>query len=381
MLSLLATLCSVYVVLMAAKVVLVWIYSIRDRLHNPPTLEQGTLVVAQAILSGDPGLKFVLESNLRSLRGQHFVWLCDEGDEEAARIAQDLREKHPQERITILDCPPCPERENPKVFKLRRAVEIADAWYFLVLDDDTHLPPLTAAALVNGASVHVVATGLPVYENGPNVSSRLLAQFVNNNSALTYLSLLPVMPPVSINGMCYVLKRSSADLFEGISRHLTDDLALANAVQATGGSIYQSSYPQHIATRVDGLAHYVRLMHRWHLFVVLLLKKQSVARRLVIGLVHGWHPLLLWLILGILIAGFTPVAGLICLTMLLVRMALIGALQMRLFGRWMHLPFVSLLSELLQPLHFAHALMNRNVVWRSRRYRVWDSNDFEELRR
>jgi ceramide glucosyltransferase len=379
MLSLLVIFCSVYIGLMATKVVLAWVYSARDRCHSPPVLEHGAVVVAQAILSGDPDLKSVLESNLRSLGGQHFVWLCDEGDEEALRIVQDLKERYIRERITILCCPPCPEGENPKVFKLRRAVEISDARYFLVLDDDTHLPALTASVLVEQAAVHAVATGLPEYENGPNLASRLLAQFVNNNSALTYLALLPVMRPISINGMCYVIEQSGTGMFERISGHLTDDLALANAIQEAGGSIYQSSYPQRVATRVDGLAHYTRLMHRWFLFVILLLKKQPVGRRWVIGVVHGSHPLILWAILGILVADYTSMAGSICVTLIIARMFLIGAMQMRLFGRWVHLPFVSILSELLQPFHLAQALINRDIVWRTRRYRVRDSHDFEEV--
>ena len=62
--------------------------------------------------------------------------------------------------------------------------------------------------------------------------------------------------------------------------------------------------------------------------------------------------------------------------LLIGRSTLLSAWQMRLFGVTAHHPFASLVSELLQPLHLAHALLSNRIRWRSRRYRVISNQDF-----
>jgi ceramide glucosyltransferase len=51
-------------------------------------------------------------------------------------------------------------------------------------------------------------------------------------------------------------------------------------------------------------------------------------------------------------------------------------LQRRLTGRSRHAPVLSLVSELLQPLHMLHALISRRITWRTRRYLVRANDDF-----
>ncbi len=59
----------------------------------------------------------------------------------------------------------------------------------VILDDDTILPPASLGALVAGLERAEVTTGLPRYYEDGRWPSRLLAQFVANNAATTYLSL------------------------------------------------------------------------------------------------------------------------------------------------------------------------------------------------
>ena len=255
-----------YLILLVLKVALAMKASPDDLHKEPLALLDDEVTVLQAILSGDKRLSSVLESNLLPLAKQRFLWLCDEGDAEGIRITDDLIERHPEMAITRLLSPPCPDGVNPKVFKLMKAAGQVITPFFLVLDDDTHLPEDTAAALVQQASTHDIATGLPYYADARGLPSALLAEFVNNNSAMTYLSPLPLMPPVSINGMCYAMRSDHLGVFAEISQHLTDDLALANLVRRKGGRIHQSFHTQRISTEVRGLRHYIRQMHRWHLF-------------------------------------------------------------------------------------------------------------------
>lgn len=369
--------CAAYLLLLVVKAAATCFQAAVEELEEPAELRSGTLTVAQAILSGDPGLEEMLESNLESLRGQHFLWLCDEGDGEALRIVKVLMERHPGERVALLLCPPCPAGVNPKVFKLIHGSSQVDTPFLLVLDDDTHLPARSAATLVHHACSHDIATGLPQYRNGTGLPSELLAQFVNNNSAMTYLSLLPVSEPVSINGMCYVMKTEKIGVFREIARHLTDDLALAACIRRNGGSIHQSSVTQILSTQVNGAAHYRRMMHRWYLFAMLLLKEQPPGGRMMIFLLHGWHSLLLWGILGMVVAAPSLLTVGILMGLLGIRGRVLMLVQWRVFHRVVHLPLISVMSELLQPFHLIHAMVDRNIQWRGRRYRVHASDRFE----
>lgn len=366
----------VYLALMAGKLVLAFSYAANEEVEESGLADRKA-VVLQAILSGDAALETMLESNLLSLPEQQFVWLCDADDAEGIRVTDVLMEKYSGHRISRVLCPPCPPEVNPKVFKLMLAEEMIDEPFVMVLDDDTHLPADTAASLVMHAGKADIATGLPHYSDGENFSSSLLAQFVNNNSAMTYLSALPMMPPVSINGMCYAMRRESMGLFDGIKHHLTDDLALAIAMLKRGGTIHQSAKSQRIETTVNGMAHYFRMMHRWYLFAWLLIREQPAHVRFLIMGLHGWHPLLLWMILMVAIAFPSWLGWMVLAGFFAVRSMLLVMMQRRLLGESLHRPLVSLLSELLQPFHLLHALLDRRIDWRGKKYRVFESDRFE----
>lgn len=369
--------CAAYLFLLGMKAVLAIVQVADDPVNDEEKLPSGILTLMQPILSGDPRLEEMLEGNLLSLPGQRFLWLCDAWDHEAIRITELLKQKYPAHQIVMRLCPDCPERVNPKVFKLIEGTSDVTTPYFAVLDDDTHLPAATAADLVRHARKDTVATALPCYDADDRFSGSLLSQFVNNNSAMTYLPLLPFCRPISINGMCYVMKASGLGMFPGIAHHLTDDLALAGAVKESGDTIYQSCQPVRLKTDISGFRHYLRMMHRWYLFALLLLKGQGGGYKAAILALHGWHPLVLWMMMaGVIISpsvGMFSVAGIF----LLLRGAMLVLLQGKVFGRSIHRPLASLVSEWLQPVHLVHAVLNRNITWRSRKYRVCSSEHFE----
>src|SRR5262249_22564537 len=159
-------------------------------------------------------------------------------------------------------------------------------------------------------------------------------------------------------------------------------------VMQTGGTIRQTPYPQFVATSVRDFRHYRAVMHRWFLFALLLLREQPAGWTLAITLLHGLPPLLLWTLLlwtmtlGLATtsmstapASLAPAARLAeaavaLLLALLLRAAALIAVQRRLTGRSRHSPILSIVSELLQPLHLLHALVSRRIVWRTRRYLV-----------
>lgn len=370
-------LAAAYIFLLLLRAVLALSYARTIPAQSSAVLAARSLTIAQPILSGDPLLESRLAANLDALPEQSFLWLIDDDDPEAQRIAASLATAHPRVDLRIEICPPCPDTINPKLWKLRRAAAIARSPHFCVLDDDTTLPASSAAVLASAADAHAVATGLPCYSDAGDLASGLLSQFVNNNSVFTYLGTSRLLRPFTLNGMGYVMRSeelAQIKNFKPILHELTDDLALATLVLRQGGSIHQSTAPLRVRTGVRSLAQYFRLMHRWHVFTLLLLRRQSLPVQLLIFVLHGLPPLLLVALFVATAArpSFAPVlVAVLCL-----RLLVIVAIQRKFFCEPLHRPVVSILSELLQPLHLAHALVSRTIRWRSRRYRVRDSHDF-----
>lgn len=352
---------------------------------EPTPVEIGRVVVAQPILSGDPGLEDALRDNLLSLAGARFVWLVDEDDAEgrsvagrlAAQAARSAPSSDREPRIEVRTCPPAPDGVNPKLFKLQPALDdCRDDEVLLVLDDDTRLPRASLGALLAGLGGATLATGLPGYLPGSTVWARLVEQFVDNNAALTYLPIAPV----TINGMTWAMRVGDLRArggFEAILRNLTDDLAVARLVLESGGTICQTASPQWITTAVGSADAYTRVMHRWMLFANLLLRRQPPATVAKIGLLLGTHPGLLWLGL----AGSVRARRARPLAILLGgRYALLQLVQRRIYGRSLQRPALSLVSELVQPLHVVHGSVQRTIRWRTRTYRVRSDSDFAPVR-
>ena len=341
------------------------------------------VAVLQPILSGDPALEAVLGRALDALPRAAFVWLVDEDDPEALRVTDALAASRPGREIRRLVLPPAPPGVNPKTFKLERGRPAVDADALVVLDDDACLDAAALGALVGALDEGSLATALPWYEDAPSLAGALLARFVNDNAATTYLAPLALLPPVSINGMCYAMRAETLEAMGGfapLERHLTDDLALAHALQRRGLAIVQTSAPVRMRTSLDGLPAYVRLMHRWYLFATLLLAAQTVRVRALAFVLQGLPPLLLWATVLASLAAPSPASFATLLALLAVRAAALATLHRRFVGAPLRpRPVVSILAELLQPLHLAHALAVRTVRWRSRRYRVRAADDFEPV--
>lgn len=352
-------------------------WQIRRR-QLPPPVGPGEVTVLQAVLGGDPGLRAVLADDVAALSDADFLWLVDDGDPDGQAVARDLAAG--SARVRVLSFPAAPDGQNPKTFKLAGALPHVATPHLLVLDDDARLSGTALAALLAALADADLATALPFYRDGRGLPARLLAQFVDDNAALTYLPLLPLHPPVTVNGMCYAMRTDRLrDLggFAPIVARLTDDLAIADLVRDRGGRIAQLAVPVEMATHLDGLPAYLRQMHRWFLFATLLLRRQPLAMKLAIVLLHGLHPLLLWALLGATVLWPSTVAVLVLAAVVLLRAGVLVALQRAYAGRAVHRPLLSVASELAQPLHLLHACLRRTITWRTRRYRVFDDVRFE----
>ena len=352
-----------------------------DARGRPEATALDGVAVLQPILSGDPALGEVLARALDALPDVAFVWLVDEDDPEALRLSSALVADRPGRRIERIVLPPAPAGVNPKTFKLERGRGAVDADVIVVLDDDATLEAGALAALAGALDAGALATALPWYEDAPTLAGALLARFVDDHAALTYLAPLALLGPVSINGMCYAMRTGTLESIGGfapLERHLTDDLALAQAFRERGLAIVQTTAPVRMRTSLEDVAAYVRLMHRWYLFATLLLAGESVRVRVLAVVLQGLPPLLLWV--AIVAPLVAPSAGAVAALIgaLLVRATALASLHRRFTQEAPRArPVVSIVAELLQPLHLAHALAVRTVRWRRRRYRVRAADDFE----
>ncbi|MCS3430700.1 glycosyltransferase family 2 protein [Klebsiella sp. BIGb0407] len=334
----------------------------------------GRVTILQPILSGDPTLGSTLKANVIALEQADFVWLIDDDDEVARVTVNQIKQQLAARNIIIMSCPAAPEGVNPKAFKLERAWPEVSNDIILVLDDDAILSPEAFTQLISEVGTDNLVTALPYYATSKKPYSALLAQFVNDSSALTYLPLLPYLPPLTINGMCYAIGRQTlakVDGFARIQRHLTDDLALASLLSQHQIRLTQSIALVKIHTDLASGKKYWQQMHRWFLFATLLLREKSLKINLLIFLLQGLHPLLLWGVL--LMAVSHPLVVLACL---IIRQFALRKVQQALTPDIQSRPLLSLISELLQPLHLLHAVCNRTIVWRTRRYRVFSNNNF-----
>jgi ceramide glucosyltransferase len=243
---------ALYAVLVVARLAL----ARRERSHgNRPS------TIVQPILSGDPLLEQTLAANLRAHPEAAFLWLIDDDDHEAQRIAAALAPLHA--RLRILTGPGPRDGDNPKLAKLERALALVETERLIVLDDDTFLPhdsQLPAAAL---------ATGLPVFTAKGSLYERLTGGFVNGNALLTYPSAWRLGLQRTINGMIYSVDAAQLRALGGFAaagHELTDDYAVARLYLRSGFAITQTTTPAHVAMTIASFGHYARVMRRWMIF-------------------------------------------------------------------------------------------------------------------
>lgn len=349
-----------------------------------------SVTVMQPILSGDPDLEQVLSTNVtQNDIAVHWLWLVDADDRDAIEITDRIKSVHTN--VSVVRCPAFDGDGNPKIAKLRLGLASVATEYVTILDDDTRLSSSSLRAAIQKLEEFDLCTGVPCYELGRNRWSCLVAHFVNNNSILTYLGSQPVERPLSINGMFYVMRReylNRFDFFGAIAHEVCDDLALANAVYQKGGRIRQCDAVVYLSTHVGSRERYVRLMHRWMLFASVLVNKQSLGTKVRLAFFLGAPPLALWgaLVSALFVfvitgASWWSLGAFCCIVLLLaIRIAMLRWLLNRIaplhprLGFWM-----SLVSELLQSFHWLHALGNRVIIWRTRRFRVGWNGEFVNL--
>ncbi len=347
--------------------------SFRDDRLTPEQASE--FCVVQPILSGDPKLEWTLHENAKELQANvKFFWMVDTDDPEAIEICERLRAQHNNHsvRISIFYCQPAPTNQNPKTWKLQIALDACNSPYFVVLDDDTTIDDSCLVAASKSLKDHALYTGLPIYRRGESKWSDLVSHFVANNSVLTYLPPLLVFEPITINGMFYVTrsdKLRGLGGFTKISDALCDDYALKKLYSQANERIHQGISYQKIATSLGSFGEYHRLLHRWTVFAIQLVKDQRLVVQVFLATLLGLPPILLLVCITTSLSQFWTLGWLA--VVLIVRDTVLRTTQRLVFGSSASMNlFLSVIAECLQPLHLISASVLPSIQWRRRTIQV-----------
>ncbi len=328
------------------------------------------VVVLQPILSGDPFLAEQLAANLANHPRARFRWLVDRDDLEGQRIATELADGVARVEVRLFD--KAPATTNPKVYKLARAVDDTDD-LVAVLDDDTVLPPGTLARAATLLAEADLITGVPYYLAEGDLWSRLVAAFVNGSALITYLPMSVVGPPVSINGMFYLTTRAALEKiggFAAIEDKVCDDYELALAYRQADLRLAQASLPHPLRTTVPSVGAYARLLRRWLVFSLRLVRDE--ASPTVLGLVVA-PTVAPGVALASAVAARRPGIAAATLAVLVAKAIAMARLRRELLGSSTAPRDLALevASDLTLPLHAVAAVAARGrIVWRGKPMRI-----------
>lgn len=351
-------LAGLYAALHGLRLWLSWRY-----LRAQPSGAEAAATVLQPILSGDPDLAQALAVNLRNAPEAQFVWLIDQDDPEAHRIAQESATA----QVMVRQVPGPRDGENPKLKKLIiGAGEGAGA--VVVLDDDTVLRPGGAMRLAGRAEqAQGLATAIPVWGHAPrNGAEALVAGFINGQGVSSYFAMSALGRNKTINGMAYAIPRevlAGLGGFAAAGHEVTDDWAVARLAQRGGVPLVQTAEPAEVAVTLPGWRAGAALLRRWMLFAHRYMAANIDAAMVGLIVLPGLLPLLgLGVSLGTSLWAVALWIGLLwgraALHLRLVA-AVAGAVRT---PRW-----AVVLAELLLPLMSLAALVRpKHLRWRSR---------------
>lgn len=334
--------------------------------------------IAQPILGGDPLLRETLAENVGELPKEiEFLWLVDEDDSVGRQVAELIAEDH--SNIRVIDCPPSEGTKNPKAFKLQIALNQCEREYFVVLDDDTVLPPESLVAALRSLGENSLYTGLPMYRSAKNLWGNLVSQFVNSNSVLTYLPPLVFFSPISINGMFYAVRSEQLrELggFTAIVEDLCDDYAMHSLFSENGLRVHQGISVQVLSTSVQDWRRYWLLMHRWFVFALKLIPAQPLPRKIVLVLMLGLPANVL---AAAMVLSLFSWQTMLAMAMTLVLRYLLQDLAKRtVFApKQEPRPVLSVIAEVLQPIQTLFAFLYPTIRWRKHLIRVGQGQAFE----
>lgn len=341
--------------------------------------------ILQPILSGDSTLWSCLARNLNAQTFQNieWIWLVDKNDTEAIQGCRKLKRTFASKDIHIIICPLAPPTVNPKTFKLIIGTQQAQGEVISVLDDDTILPNFgidEAISYLDDEKAGLVF-GLPYYENHSTIWSFLVSSLVNSHNLLTYIPYTYFAPPLTINGMFYVIEKKKFQKmkgFEGLETQLCDDYAVAQRVIEHNFTLIQSPVRHSISTQINSFTHFHRLLLRWFTFPQVSIFPTLRFREILIFFLSIGAPLFFTSILTILSVIF-PIFIIPTLIYIGGYSVLLSLLNIRYLQGTGYLGGM-LLMQLITPVYAVGSLFSKRVIfWRGKLIKTSLKNDIQIL--
>jgi len=195
--------------------------------------------------------------------------------------------------------------------------------------------------------------------------------FVNGNTLTTYLPPLAIMPPITVNGMYYVIPRRVLDAcggFGAMEREFADDYAIGRLIARNGYRLVQTDVRHAESTTVRSARHYAKLLKRWLRAPQLSIEREATPRERVVyyalAVAPACYPLAV-LLLALLAPSALSLGALGALALVLL------ASSAQLSRRWLsgatpplgHL--IVLTMHFALPLHLVLTLVRRDrLSWR-----------------
>jgi ceramide glucosyltransferase len=279
--------------------------------RNPYKKSQNirTVSLIQPITRGASHLEINLRSRLHQLYTAtiEHIWICDEKDIDSIQICRFLKEKYPNQSITLLILPAEHETLSAsKISKMNKGFEIATGDIFASIDDDIALLPDAVTQFISFLTPEVGAVfGIPCAICQTNFWSGLMSSFVNTNAMMTYIPATFFIEPYTITGHIFFLSKNTFDRaggFRKMENRIDDDHELARRIKALHLKIVQTPVCYGVSNEIADFKAFCRQMKRW--FVIprntmtpfLNFKQQIVSLLLTVGMFLPGFVLLIYLI-------------------------------------------------------------------------------------
>jgi len=343
----------------------------RENTNDVANLKEYTIV--QPIMSGDNNLSSFLELNLKNAPEMNFIWILDKGDIEAEKIANKILEKY-DNNIKVIYSDKVKQGRNPKVYKLRQAIEFIKTKYTIMLDDDCVIDFrfFNEMKKYEKNSKDYIATGVPRYRVCGTTFSKLVSAFVNQNSQFTYLPLAYLGVNNAINGMFYAIKTETLrkyNIMENIEEFVHDEYTIVKFLEDKDVEIIQTAVPCEVSTDVKGFMHYIELMKRWMVFTNIYAKENMSFYLFTFLMLPAILPLVIFIVSLLLGTKYV----LIFSAMFFIKLLITYFVRKKIFDIKINGTqiFYELFADLVQPFHYINSLIFPNtIVWRGKKIKV-----------
>ena len=349
------------------------------------------VTLIQPISRGATNLELNLISRFKQAKlskVQHLL-VCDELDKSSVSLCKKMIRRYPKKEISLLVAKKESRHIASKTTKMCLALRKATEEFVAFIDDDIEIPPETLhkmiACLLEDSRRGAVF-GLPIAASNVNIWSTINSMFVNSQAFFSYIPLTYFMPPYTITGHLFIVKKDvleSVGAFDGMNNNFDDDHNLAKRLINKGYFCMQTNIPYKVHNYIATFLQLSKQIKRWFMMPRQALVQNTKLKEKVITILISIDFFIPILIVFFAIVYFSFVSMFSLLIYILI-FIFIDQVHLRKnlhqHFKWPNLilyPFVGFVIPLLA----IRALLtpNTNVYWREQKLKLKNDGSFEVL--